>query len=127
MSKARRCTSGDTPIVLTALQDVERFTALTRNRYDIRAASSPLVAVFGQGIRADLGHGLRGIALDPSDSLIKEWSVVTLGPHTAAAVLARESTDTDPSATAERSFDVAITYNGALVAEAARNLLSRIP
>ncbi len=118
--------SGDAPIVLTALQDVEHFTALTRNRYETLATSSPLVAVFGQRLLADMGDGVRSIALDPADPLCREWSVVTLGPHTAAALLACERTDTERSETAERRFDVAITYNRSLVTMAARNLLNRI-
>lgn len=118
--------SGDAPIVLTALQDVQHFTASTRRCYENLARSSPLVAVFGQHLPSDLGSGIRAIPLDPADPLCTEWTVVTLGPHTAAAVLARERPDTDRTSTAERRFDVAITYDRTLVTLAARNLLHRI-
>lgn len=116
--------SGDAPIVLTSVQDVDHFTGSTRTRYEHLAAISPLVAVFGQRLPTDLGHGLRSVALDPADPLCREWSVITLGPHTAAALLGRELADPDRSE--ERRFELAITYHRPLVTMAARNLLNRI-
>jgi EAL domain-containing protein (putative c-di-GMP-specific phosphodiesterase class I) len=126
-TQAQHC--GDAPIVLTALQDVQHFTGATRTRYEHLAAVSPLVAVFGQRLPADLGHGLHSVALDPGDPLCREWSVITLGPHTAAALLGREIPDpnTRTGRPGERHFDLAITYNRRLVTVAARNLLNRIP
>jgi EAL domain-containing protein (putative c-di-GMP-specific phosphodiesterase class I) len=120
--------SGDAPIVLTCVQDTHHFTGATRTRYQHLAAVSPLVAMFGQRLPTDLGHGLRSVALDSGDPLCREWSVITLGPHTAAALLGRELSDPDthPDSSRERRFDVAITYHRPLVTMAARNLLNRI-
>ena len=58
-----------------------------------------------------------------SDPLCAEWTVVVLGPHTAAALLGRERTDNDSAADDDRRFDFVVTYDRSLVTMAARNLL----
>lgn len=116
----------DPPMVLTALQGVENFSGPTRDHYCKMAESSPLVAVFGQGLPHDLGPGVRGVNLDPADPLCTEWTVVTLGPHHAAALIARERQTDGPTSDADRRFDFTISYDRLLVTMAARNLLERI-
>jgi EAL domain-containing protein (putative c-di-GMP-specific phosphodiesterase class I) len=119
----------DPPILLTALQRATHFTGRTRHDYRDLAARSPLVAVFGRDMPTDLGPGVRGVALDPGDALTTEWTVLTLGPHTAAALIAREH-GTGSGRThrdEDRRFDFVITYDRSLVTAAARNLLDRIP
>ena len=51
-------------MVLAALQRAEFFTATTRDQYQRLAGTCPLVAVFGQGLPADLGSGVRGSSFD---------------------------------------------------------------
>ncbi|OPX05914.1 hypothetical protein B1790_30050 [Mycobacterium sp. AT1] len=117
----------DPPILLTALERAQHFTGRTRRDYRVLAARSPLVAVFGQNLPNDLGLGIRGVALDPADALVAEWIVLTLGPHTAAALIAREHDDNLKHAReGDRRFDFVITYDRALVTAAACNLLDRI-
>jgi EAL domain-containing protein (putative c-di-GMP-specific phosphodiesterase class I) len=118
--------AADPPMVMAAVQRLEHFTPATRRRYVELAATSPMVAVFGENLPDDLGHGVRGVPLDPSDPLCAEWTVLTLGPHTAAALIARERTDIPAESDADRRFDLAITYDRTLVTVAARNMLERI-
>ncbi|MET0701908.1 MAG: EAL domain-containing protein [Mycobacterium sp.] len=117
----------DPPIVLTGLQRAEFLTKGTFKRYVNLAERSPLVAIFGLQMPPGLDGGIRGIPLAADDPLCDEWTVVVLGPQTAAAIIARESPDgpqvVDDS---ERRFDFVITYDRALVTEAARTLLNRV-
>ena len=124
--QARHAT--DPPILLTALQRAKHFTGRTREDYQDFAIRSPLVAVFGEDLPTDLGPGIRGVAVDASDALSKEWTVVALGPHTAVALIAREHDDNlvHHRRDEDRRFEFAITYDRAVVTAAACNLLDRI-
>lgn len=113
------------PIVLAALQSVEHFTEATRSRYRRIGAASPLVALFGERLPADLGPNLRSVPLAPHDSLTAEWIVLVLGPDTATALIAREEHG-EPRADGERYFAAALTNDRLLVTLAARSLLSRV-
>ncbi|WP_162232083.1 EAL domain-containing protein [Mycolicibacterium chubuense] len=113
------------PIVLATLQRVEHFTEATRARYRRIGAASPLVALFGERLPADLGPNLRSVALDPHDPLTAEWIVLVLGPDTSTALIAREEHG-GPRADGDRYFAAALTNDRLLVTLAARSLLSRV-
>ena len=123
-AQARHAT--DPPMVLTTVQRVENFSEHTRARYREIAKSSPLVAIFGVGLPGDLGPGIRGVDLDPADPLCALWIVLILGPHHAAALIAREQDVAGSVPESERHFDLAITFDRALVTVVARSLLERI-
>jgi EAL domain-containing protein (putative c-di-GMP-specific phosphodiesterase class I) len=123
-AQARHAT--DPPMVMASLQLAQHFTASTRARYNELALSSALVAVFGRGLPADLGAGIRGVDLEPDDPLCAQWIVLILGPHHCAALIAREQDPTGSVPEPERRFDLAITYDRALVTVIARSLLDRI-
>jgi hypothetical protein len=118
------------PMVLTALQQAQHFTGATRRLYRTLADRSPLTAIFGQGLPVDEDGPLVQVALDPSDPLGLEWTVLVLGPDTAAALVARERYEpghTDgPVRDADRRFDMAVTFERTRVAQAARAMLARI-
>ncbi|WP_197378585.1 sensor domain-containing phosphodiesterase [Mycolicibacterium mengxianglii] len=119
--------AADPPMVLAALQRAEHLTARTLGRYRDLAVRSPLVAVFAQQMPAEVGGNIRGVALQSTDPLCTEWTVVTLGPHTAAALIAREHPDTPPdTADVGRRFEFVITYDRGLVTAAAHSLLNRM-
>lgn len=125
--EGQACHAADPPMLLTALQQADYFTSATRRRYQNLADALPLVAVFGQNLPAELGKGVRGVHLPPEDPLCTEWTVLTLGPHTAAALLAREHSYAGGRPREEdRRFDFVITYDRSLVTAAARNLLGRM-
>ncbi|GJF12897.1 hypothetical protein NGTWS0302_09840 [Mycolicibacterium cyprinidarum] len=122
--------TADPPMVLAALQQAQYFTTVTQRRYLALARSAPLVAIFGEHLPADLGAGIRGVHLDPTDPLRTEWIVLALGAQIAVALIARErQSDSDPeqqSHDGERRFDFTITHNRSLVTRVAHNLLARM-
>ena len=120
--------AADPPMLLTALQRREFFSARTRQRYREMAPSLPLVAIFGADVPTQLDAHIRGVQLDPLDPLCAEWVVVALGPHTAAALLAREHDQASGRRVldSDRRFDFTITYDRSLVTQAARTLLERM-
>ncbi|MDZ4264145.1 MAG: DICT sensory domain-containing protein, partial [Mycobacterium sp.] len=116
----------DPPILLTALQHRRHFSETRWNRYRRLAERSVLVAVFGETLPRGLGPGIRGVNLNSTDPLCHEWTIIALGPHTSAAVIAREHAG--PAATkGEEQFDMVLTYDRELVTAAARALMYRIP
>lgn len=121
--------SQDTPIVLTALQDGVNLGLPTRHRYAALAAACPLVVVFGSSIDPHQpAGGVRTVVLDTDDRLCAEWLVVTLGPHTAAALVARERTEQATAADDDdREFDFIVTHDRSVVTAVATALLSRMP
>jgi len=117
--------TSETPVLLTAFQEARHFTRATTARYETLSDRCSLVGVLGAGISATPAHGVRGAGLDPDDALCGEWTLCVVGPHFAGALIATDLGDTGPDA--DRRFDFAITYDRALVLNAARSLLRRIP
>ena len=96
---------GEGAVLLAAFQDARHFTPHTAVRYATLARASSLVAALGVGL-----HG--------------EWSVLVVGPHFAAALVAQDLGDDHVEA--ERRFVAATTYRRDLVIAAARSLLERL-
>ena len=119
--------SADTPMLLTACQDRLHFGAPTLARYTALAATSPLVAVFSRGVAAEPSSGVRAVSLSPADPLGAQWIVLILGPHTAAALIARERTDLPATSEADRQFDFVVTHDRTIVTASACALLNRVP
>lgn len=119
--------ASDTPMVLSAFQRGTYFSGPTRTRYAELAQSCPLVAVFGRGITAQPTPAVRSVDLDADDPLCTEWAVVTLGPHTAAALFAREQKHARGSREDDRQFDFVVTHDRAIITAAASTLLQRVP
>jgi EAL domain-containing protein (putative c-di-GMP-specific phosphodiesterase class I) len=115
---------GETAVILSAFQSAERFTAATQRRYTMLAGDTAFVAALGVGMEREPAPGVRGAALDPDDPLLGEWSVIVLGPHFAAALVAQDLDDDGPEM--ERRFEFALTYDRALVIEAANTLMRRV-
>ena len=116
------------PIVLATVQTAESFTGAMRKKYSTIAKRCPLVAVFGENIPPDLEPGVRGVHLDPDDPLSREWTILVLGPETAAGLVAHEMR-CPASATGqdkEARFDTVITFDRERVTAPARSLLDRL-
>lgn len=116
---------GPEAVVLSNLQQVEHFTPLTRARYRRLAARAAFVGMLGTGIGAAPEPGVRGGDLDPADPLVDEWSVIVISPHFAAAMVARDVGDSRAHDMARR-FDYSLTYDRALVVQAARLMMARV-
>ena len=84
-------------------------------RFASMAEHSTLVTLFGVGTA--LPRGVRGASLADDDPLRSEWDVALVGPHVAAALVARPSGDGE--------MEYAVVYDRDLVMEVARALMSR--
>lgn len=115
---------GEPSVLLACFQDARHFTPSTARRFSRMAKNSPLVAALGTGLTDAPAEGVRGACLSDEDMLRGEWNVIVVGPHRAAALVAHDLGDTGPQSA--RRFDFAITYDRALVIEAARSLLGRL-
>lgn len=116
----------DPAVVLAALQDRAHLTVRTAERYERLAQTAPLVALFGRHLSPTPVPGVRGVDLHPTDPLCAEWTVATLGPTTASALIAREQEFQPPCDDGSRLFDFVITHDRALVAATARALMHRM-
>ena len=118
----------DAPIVLATVGADESLDPQTWQMYSAIAETSPLVAVFAQHPPAGLGPRVRSVRIDRRDPLLRDSTILVLGPETACALVARERTcRAGQSLDAEkRRFDMVITYNHDRVTAAARPLLDRL-
>ncbi|GAC1320692.1 MAG: hypothetical protein NVSMB25_13450 [Thermoleophilaceae bacterium] len=115
---------GDGAIVLGAFQGARHFTKLTGRRYTALATDAAFVAALGVGLRHAPAPGVRGANLRDDDPLRGEWSVIVLGPHFAAALVAVDLGDEGPEPT--RRFRYALSYDRDLVIAAAASLIARV-
>ena len=114
----------DPPVVLATFQHAKRFTPTTARRYSALAATCPLVAALASKLPPHPAPGVRGVALSAGDPLVQEWTIVVIGAHYAAALIARDLGDDLPDA--DRRFRFLITHDRDLVITAGRSLMSRV-
>lgn len=115
---------GAPAVVLATFQHASFFTPATARRYAALADSAELVVALGEAMPEQPGDGVTGVAFDRTDPLAGEWDLVVVGPHFAAALLARDIGD--GGVDAERRFDYVVTYDRDLVLAAAGSLLRRV-
>ena len=122
LSRHLEALAGDAepPVLLACFQDARHFTTATAARFRRIAAHSPLVAALGAGLSTEPVPGVRGACLG-DDRLRGERNVILVGPHRAAALVARDLGDDGPDAA--RRFEFALTHDRALVVAAARSML----
>jgi DICT domain-containing protein len=112
------------PVMISAFQTAERFTAATAERYRRLSERCPLVAALGIGLQVDPSLGVHSVSLPAGDPLALEWVVTTIGPHYAAALVARDLGDDGPDH--DRRFQFVVTHDREIVLAAARSLMSRL-
>ncbi len=115
---------GETCVVASTFQDARFFTPATAQRYRDLADRVGFVCALGEDLPDAPVPGVRGAGLSESDPVRGEWDVAVIGPHFAAALLARDLGDTGPDR--QRSFEFALTYDRDVVTAAARVLISRV-
>jgi hypothetical protein len=108
-------------VLLACFQEGRHFTVRTAERFARYASRSPLVAALGVGLPEAPIPGVRGASLEIGDPLRGEWNVIVVGPHHAAAMVARDLGDGGPDS--QRRFEFALTHDRALAVRAARSLL----
>ncbi|MEV6350401.1 EAL domain-containing protein [Actinoplanes sp. NPDC051851] len=112
------------PVLLAAFEHVRYLRPTTVQRFARLAERLPFVAVLGVAMPDHPIPGVRGGVLNVRDPLASEWTVVVLGAHTAAALMARDLGDTraDP----DRRFEFVVSYDRALVTAAAHSMIGRL-
>jgi EAL domain-containing protein (putative c-di-GMP-specific phosphodiesterase class I) len=110
-------------VVAAVFQDASFFTARTRRNYEELAEAAALVCALGPGMPEAPGTGVRGAALASDDPMDGEWIVAVVGPHFAAALVAREI---GGPGTGDQPFEHCVTYDRNLVVEVADQLLRRV-
>jgi EAL domain-containing protein (putative c-di-GMP-specific phosphodiesterase class I) len=111
-------------VVVATFQHVRHFTPATRRRYERLGARTSLTVALGVGMPDPTAPGVRGADLEPDESLAGEWDIAVLGPHYAAALVARDVGDTGPDP--ERRFEFVLTFDRELVVDVAAALISRV-
>ena len=120
-----RATRAQDPcVVLGAFEHAGRFTPHTAHRYAEMARTASFVGAFGVGMGPSPAPGVRGGDLGVNERLAGEWDVVVVGPHDAAALVARDLGDRGPDR--ERRFAYALVEDREVVVRAARALMLRI-
>lgn len=115
---------GSAAVLLSSFQDDRYFTAATARRYASLAQDASLVVALGRGLSEEPAPRVRGVSLDRDDPICKEWDVIVLDPHFSMAFVARDLGDAGEDSA--RRFDYALTYDRALVLDAARALMGRV-
>jgi EAL domain-containing protein (putative c-di-GMP-specific phosphodiesterase class I) len=111
-------------VLLACFQEARHFSPGTRARFGRLAGRAALTGALGVGMPVTPAPGVRGASLGPHDPLRGEWDVILIGPHFAAALVARDCGDNGPEG--DRRFDFVITHDRDLVIRAAQPLLDRL-
>ncbi|MCW2525735.1 MAG: hypothetical protein JWM76_595 [Pseudonocardiales bacterium] len=122
--EAQAMTAGESTVVLATFQDAAFFTPSTRRRYARLAERAAFVGAFGVNMPAEPLTGIRGCVLDPHDPLVGEWDIAIIGPHYAAALVARDLGDS--GAENDRRFEFVLSHDRRLATDIALGLISRI-
>ncbi|MGV8968520.1 MAG: EAL domain-containing protein [Cellulomonas sp.] len=112
------------PVLLAGFEHAKFFTPATARRYVELASRLPFVCALGVDMAAVPAPGVRGAALSPQDPLATEWTVVVLGAHKAAAVIARDLGHDGEDG--NREFEFVVSYDRPLVTAAAHALIGRL-
>ncbi len=115
---------GREAMLLSTFQEARHFTPATVERYTELAGRLAFVSALGADIALEPAPGVRGAALAYDDPVRGEWDVIVVGPHFAAALVARDLGETGPEP--ERRFDFAVTYERSLVLESALTVMARV-
>jgi EAL domain-containing protein (putative c-di-GMP-specific phosphodiesterase class I) len=112
------------PILLAAFEHARFFRPSTVRDFTELGKRLPFVGALGVEMPASPAPGVRGTALSVQDPLASEWTVVVLGAHTAAALMARDLGHS--GADGDREFEFVVSYDRSLVTAAAHSLVGRL-
>jgi len=105
----------ETPVILSTFQPGEHLDDANRQRYAELVGQGCFVVVLGPDISTPPAVGVRGVQIPLGHRLNEEWSLVLVGPHYTAALVARGQPGGD--------YDFAVTHDRDLAVEAGRTLL----
>ncbi|MBV9934237.1 MAG: phytochrome-like protein cph2, partial [Actinobacteria bacterium] len=116
--------SAEPPVLLSCFQTAEHFPPSMVKRYADLAGWCSFVAALGAGIPQSPAPHVRGAHIPLDDQLAGEWIVAVIGPHFAAAIVARDAGDRGPEL--DRGFDYVLTHDRELVVEVGRCIMQRV-
>lgn len=116
--------SSDPLTILASVQSADHFTDAVADRYSELAAAHRLVAVIGTDMPPNPATGVRGTGIPSEHPLADEWTLVLVGRHFFAALLARDLHAANTGS--DRQFDYMLTFDRATVTAAARALLQHM-
>ena len=108
-------------VVLGAFQHVRHFTPATARRYRAMAERSVFVGAVGVDMPEEPAPGVRGARIDRTHPIAGEWTVIVIGPHRAAALIALDAGDQGDDQ--DRRFHYVITHDRDVVIDAAMSLM----
>jgi DICT domain-containing protein len=114
------------PVPLAAFEHAQFFRPSTVKDFTTPAERLPFVGALGVDMPASPAPGVQGTALSVQDPLASEWTVVVLGAHTAAALMACDLGDTGADRDREFEFEFVVSYDRSLATAAAHSLVGRL-
>jgi DICT domain-containing protein len=111
-------------VLLASFQHRKYFTPAKRWRYRQLAESNALTVVLAQDLDVVSEARYQTLPLGPGSRLGREWIVIVLNPHYAAAFVARDCGD--PGIEHHRTFDYIYTHDRDTVITAARCFLQEL-
>lgn len=111
-------------VIMSAFQHARNFTGATTRRYAELAEQATFIGVLGEGFTDAPVPGVRGGHIEAGHPLCGEWTVINVGPHYAAALIAKDLGDDGPEP--DRRFLYSITHDREKVVSAAASLLRLI-
>jgi EAL domain-containing protein (putative c-di-GMP-specific phosphodiesterase class I) len=112
-------TLNQSPVVLSTFEAGEQVPTATQRRYAELSARGSFVAALRTGDAPEVQDGTRGARLPDDHRLCDEWSLVVVGPHFSAALVARRAAGTG-------DYDFTVTHDRPIVVEAGRALLRHV-
>lgn len=109
------------PLLIATFQTADRFAGATVDVYRELAARLPLMAVVAVGLAPEPAAGVRGMTIQPDDPLRDEWTICLLTPFSGILLSAQEQ----PGGP-DRTFEVALTFDRALVIQAMATVVRRL-
>lgn len=111
-------------LLFGCFQHAQFFTPHIAGRYAALAEHATFTAALATDLSVAPAPGVRGTDLHPTDPLALEWDVIVVGPHFAAALVARDLGDCGPDHL--RRFEYVVTHDRDVVLQAARALVDRV-
>lgn len=114
----------ESSVLLASFQDRSFFSARQRQRYQQLAQLNALTVVLADNLDARTDPRYQTGPLGLGSRLFREWVVIVVNPHYAAAFVGRDCGDTGPDS--QRRFDYFYTHDRDLVVEAGRSFLREL-
>ena len=112
-------------MLISTFQHALHFTGRQTALYERLAGELAFVGALGEDMPPCPSVGVRGATLRVGDPLLREWDIVVVAPHFAAAFTALDQGDTG-GPDMDRRFDFQLTHDRDLAVRAARSLMARI-